>query len=167
MNDDHYDIRELTAGDEAAAEVLLDAVLGGRHQARLGELHDVLALPGFGAWSGGWLIGVVTWTGRPDADGRTELASLAVATHRRNEGVGAALLEAVNDAARTAGCRRVWLATTNDNLDALRLYQRHGFRLAELRAGAIDEARQRKPMIPAIGHHGIPVHDELVLERGL
>ena len=29
----------------------------------------------------------------------------------------------------TAGCRRVWLITTNDNLRALRFYQRRGFRL--------------------------------------
>jgi ribosomal protein S18 acetylase RimI-like enzyme len=62
---------------------------------------------------------------------------------------------------------QVWLVTTNDNLEALRLYQRHAFRLAELHAGAVDRARELKPSIPLLGDHGIPMHDELVLVRRL
>ncbi|MEA2395758.1 MAG: hypothetical protein QOJ82_3649 [Solirubrobacteraceae bacterium] len=57
---------------------------------------------------------------------------------------------------------RPWAA-----LPALRLYQRHGFRLTALRPGALDAARARKPQIPAAGHAGIPIRDELELERGL
>ena len=39
--------------------------------------------------------------------------------------------------------------TTSDNLVALRFYQRAGFRMAELRPGAVDAARARlKPSIP-------------------
>jgi hypothetical protein len=49
----------------------------------------------------------------------------------------------------------------------LRFYQRRGFRLAELHVGAVDEARRLKPTIPTIGDHGIPLRDELVLERPL
>jgi hypothetical protein len=56
--------------------------------------------------------------------------------------------------------------TTNDNVDALRFYQRRGFRLAELHPGAVDEARARlKPEIPRVGDHGIPLRDELMLEK--
>lgn len=55
--------------------------------------------------------------------------------------------------------------TTNDNLDALRLYQRHGFRLAALRPGAVDRSRHLKPDIPAIGAYGLPLRDELLLVR--
>ena len=76
-------------------------------------------------------------------------------------------------AARGGGpdrARRAWLparglTTTNDNVDALRFYQRHGFRLVELRPGAVDAARRLKPEIPATGAHGIPLRDELELER--
>jgi hypothetical protein len=58
--------------------------------------------------------------------------------------------------------------TTNGNADALRFYQRHGFRLVELRAGAMNDSRARpKPEIPAIGDHGIPLRDELELEQDL
>ena len=83
-------------------------------------------------------------------------------------GVGGRLLEAVTTAARAAGARRLVVMTTNDNLPALRLYQRAGFRLTELRPGAVDEARAVKPSIPVTGHDGIPIHDELdlVLDLG-
>jgi hypothetical protein len=54
--------------------------------------------------------------------------------------------------------------TTNDNVNALRFYQRRGFRLSELRAGAVDEARrQRKPSIAPVADNGIPIRDELEL----
>ena len=52
---------------------------------------------------------------------------------------------------------------TNDNVDALRFYQRRGFRLAELRPGAVDRSRQEKPQIPRTGDYGIPLHDEIDL----
>jgi hypothetical protein len=46
-----------------------------------------------------------------------------------------------------------------------RFYQRRGFRLAALRAGAVDEARKRlKPRISSVGGFGIPIRDEIELE---
>lgn len=95
-------------------------------------------------------------------DGEAEIAALVVAAGERHAGTGTALVEAV---AGDAGARRLRLVTTNDN--ALRFYQRRGFRLAELHVGAVDEARRLKPTIPTIGDHGIPLRDELVLERPL
>jgi GNAT superfamily N-acetyltransferase len=82
-------------------------------------------------------------------------------------GIGGALVEAVADAATEAGAALVRLVTTNDNLPALRLYQRHGFRLVALRPGAVDEARRMKPSISPTGHAGIAIRDELELERAL
>jgi ribosomal protein S18 acetylase RimI-like enzyme len=61
----------------------------------------------------------------------------------------------------------VHLITTNDNLPALRLYQRHGFVLAAVRLDELAATRRRKPEIPATGHAGIPIRDELELERTL
>ena len=71
--------------------------------------------------------------------------------------MGTALIETV---LAETGCRRLWLITTNDNTDALRFYQRRGFRLAELHPGAVDRSRATlKPEIPVIGDHGIPIRD--------
>ena len=70
-------------------------------------------------------------------------------THRA-AALGTALVAAVRSLARDAGCTRLWLITTNDNVDALRFYQRRGFRLATLHRGAVDDCRARlKPEIPA------------------
>ena len=154
------DIRRLAPADEPAAERVIDAELGSRNQARLGELHDVLAHPGFGAWRDGQLVGVATYTG-------CELAAIAVDRAHRGRGVGGALVEAVARELMERGETSMWLVTTNDNLDAMRLYQRHRFRLTEVRAGGVDEARALKPSIPPIGEHGIELHDELVFTRAL
>lgn len=85
----------------------------------------------------------------------------------RGRGAGTALLQAAAAEAEQRGLRRVWLVTTNDNLDALRFYQRRGMRLVAVRPGAAAAARRRKPSIPLIGEYGIPIHDELVLELEL
>jgi ribosomal protein S18 acetylase RimI-like enzyme len=159
-----FAVRRLVSGDQAAAELLLHRDLGGGYQARLGELHDVLARPGFAAWEQSRLLGVATYL---PAGGRAQLAALCVAADRRRSGIGGTLLEAVADAVSSRGALELWLVTTNDNLDALRLYQRHGFRLAELRVGAVERARELTPQIPLVGEYGIPIRDELVLVRPL
>ena len=151
-------IRPLAPSDGAKASAFIDDVLGDRMQARLGEIHDVLAFPGFGAWDGERLVGVVT-------RGGSELAALAVAVDHRGTGIGGQLVEAVVAEAIAAGESELWLVTTNDNLAAIRLYQRHGFRLTDVHPGGVDRARAIKPAIPLVGQNGIEMHDELVFRR--
>lgn len=79
-------------------------------------------------------------------------------------GIGTALLERAVEAARAAGCRRVWLLTTNDNVDAMRFYQRRGFTLSAVYLNAHEESRKVKPTIPKIGCYGIPLRDEVEFE---
>jgi hypothetical protein len=78
------------------------------------------------------------------------------------QGVGTALLAAL-PGHLGAGFARIRLTTTNDNVDALRFYQRRGYRLANLQQGAVDLARRHKPSIPQVGDYGIPIHDEIDL----
>ena len=82
----------------------------------------------------------------------------------RRHGIGTALLEAVIEIARKSNSTRLWLVTTNDNLDALRFYQRRGLHLAHVWADATTRAREIKPEIPLIGDFGIAIRDELELE---
>jgi GNAT superfamily N-acetyltransferase len=63
---------------------------------------------------------------------RGELEVVALEALSRREGIGTALLTAAADEARRAGCARAWLITTNDNLDAVRFYQRRGWDLVAL-----------------------------------
>jgi len=145
------------ATDAAWAESFLDDHLGGRRQARRGEIIDVLA-PGLGLVAGAGL-GLLTYR----ADGEA-LELTAVAVEPRGTGTGTALLDALVAEARRLGVGRIWVVTTNDNLEAIAFYQRRGFRLTALRAGAVDDARRTiKPAIPVVGQHGIEMHDELEL----
>jgi len=82
---------------------------------------------------------------------------------RERAGIGSGLLDAVIAEVRKAGAHRLMVATTNDNLNALRFYQKRGFALCALRPGGVDVARRMKPSIPLIGQHGIPIRDEIDL----
>jgi uncharacterized protein len=164
MHMEGLSIRALRAQDEAAAETLFADVIGGRLQARLGEAHDVVSLPGVAAWVAEELVGLATYR----IDGaRAELAAFAVADGCRHGGTGTAVLDALCTTLVAHGVREVWLVTTNDNVDALRFYQRRGFVLAELHSAGVDESRRLKPSIPRVGSYDIPMRDELVLVRSL
>jgi GNAT superfamily N-acetyltransferase len=145
--------------DAAWAETVLGP-LGGRVQARRGELTDVLD-PGVGfvAIGNRTRVGLLTYRLEHDA---AELSSI-IATRRR-AGIGTALLAAFIEAVRAAHLDWIWVVTTNDNLDALRFYQRRGFRIGEVRVGAVDRTRLGlKPSIARLGEHGIPLRDEIEL----
>jgi ribosomal protein S18 acetylase RimI-like enzyme len=86
---------------------------------------------------------------------------------RKFQGVGTALVDAVRDIAADCGCQRLWLITTNDNLDAIRFYQRRGFTIAAVHVNALAESRKLKPAIPMTGEHGIPLRDEIEFEMVL
>lgn len=81
-------------------------------------------------------------------------------------GMGTAMLEILADICRKRGCGSMTVITTNDNLDALRFYQRRGFKMHALRSGAIERSRRLKT-IPPVGAHGIPLSDEIELVRAL
>jgi ribosomal protein S18 acetylase RimI-like enzyme len=145
--------------DRPWASDLLDRELAGSVQARRGERLDALDLPGLVAEEGGVKLGVLFY--RLDGEDCELFALLAAG---QQQGVGTALVDAL--VTRAAGRKRIWVVTTNDNLRALRFYQRRGFSLCALRPGAVDETRRRlKPGIPVTGDDGIPKRDELELER--
>jgi ribosomal protein S18 acetylase RimI-like enzyme len=125
---------------------------------RLGSVVDALACQGLVAERDGELVGIVTY----ELDG-DDVEVVYIEVTDKHQGVGTRLIDAVE--ARTEP-GRLWLVTTNDNLDALRFYQRRGFRIAQVRPGAVDESRKTlKPSIAEVGNFGIPIRDEILLER--
>ncbi|HEU0113770.1 MAG TPA: GNAT family N-acetyltransferase, partial [Thermomicrobiales bacterium] len=108
------------------------------------------------------IVGLVTYR---VADGACEALSLD--SLREGIGIGSALLRAAENAALAAGCGRVWLVTTNDNVAALGFYGRRGYRMTGVDRGAVDRARRLKPSIPTIAANGIPIRDEITLARSL
>ncbi len=131
--------------------------------ARLGELVDPTQLPGFIAFLDGQRAGLASYAMRGE-----ECELVTIRSLRERCGVGRALIDAVRDAAVAAGCTRLWLITTNDNLRALELYQRWGMEIVAFHRHAVTEARRHlKPSIPERGAHGIPIAHELELELRL
>lgn len=127
-----------------------------------GREHDPARLLALVAEAGDELVGLATF----EIDGNAcELVTLEA--FRRREGIGSALLAGVAAEAARRGATRLWLVTTNDNLRALRFYQRRGMRLVAVHRGAIDAARAIKPQVPLVGEDGIEIHDELELELQL
>jgi ribosomal protein S18 acetylase RimI-like enzyme len=127
-----------------------------------GAVYRPHELPGFIAYYGDAKIGLVTYQIDGDACEIVTLDSM-----RENIGVGTALIKAVKDVAQLAKCKRLWLITTNDNLHALRFYQKRGFFLVAVHRNALDASRKIKPQIPLIGDDGIPLRDEIELEMAL
>lgn len=124
-----------------------------------GRLHDASKLPGYIAVHGTEPVGLATYHIAGDECELVTLNSL-----RSKLGIGSALVAAVKEKAINAGCRRMWLITTNDNTSAIRFYQQRGFRLAALYKDALVESRRLKPQIPLVGEDGIPIRDELEFE---
>jgi GNAT superfamily N-acetyltransferase len=150
---DRHDSATLTRLDEWGQRVV----------ARRDELVDCAGLPAAVADQDGAVVGVLTYL----ITGAT-CEILTLHAGRSWHGVGTALVEHVAAVAVDAGCTTYTVTTTNDNVDALRFYQRRGFRIVEIRAGAVDRSRELlKPAIPPLGDYGIPLRDEIELARDL
>ena len=156
-------VRAAKPDNQAWIERYLSRSWGSTTVVSRGVAHDASRLPALLAVQGEEIVGLATF--RFADDGECEVVTLDAL--RRREGIGSALLAGVTDLATRRGCRRLWLITTNDNLDAIRFYQRRGMRLIAVHRRAVDEARRIKPSIPLIGEHGIPIHDELEFELEL
>jgi GNAT superfamily N-acetyltransferase len=73
---------------------------------------------------GGQLLGMLTYV--PGQDWQ-QCEILTLHADQQWRGAGTALIEAAAQLARRQRCARLWVITTNDNVDALRFYQRRGF----------------------------------------
>ena len=154
-----FDVRAVVSDDR----VWMERFTSEHWSAPIVVVHGVVfrpaELPGFIARRGDERLGLVTYY--VDC-GECEIVTLNSLCE--GAGIGSALVEEVKRAAIAAGCSRLWVTTTNDNLAALRFYQKRGFHLLRVRPGAVDESRNIKPEIAQIGENGIPLRDEIELE---
>lgn len=127
-----------------------------------GVIYYPAELPGFIAEFANNPIGLATYSISGE-----ECELVSIETDLTGNGIGKALVQSVKQKALEVGCQRLWLVTTNDNLEALGFYQKIGFLLVAVHRDAINEARKVKPSIPLLGEHGIPLRDEIELEMRL
>jgi ribosomal protein S18 acetylase RimI-like enzyme len=158
----HFAIRPTSFRDRVWAEKFIAERWGDSFVVAHNLVFHPAELLGFMAERSGETIGLITYQ---IADNQCEIITLD--STRPNLGIGTALVNVVAGEARKFRCARVWLVTTNDNLNAQRFYQRRGFRLVAVHRGAVEYSRQLKPGIPLIGADGIPIKDEIEFEMKL
>lgn len=127
-----------------------------------GESIDLGTADGWYAYQDDEVVGLITYRVSDDMMEILSLDSL-----NEQHGVGTALLNMAVSYARNNGISKITLITTNDNLSALRFYQKRGFDMTRLFCNAVDQSRKLKPEIPLIGIDGIPLKHEIELEMSL
>lgn len=156
------EVRALQESDAAwVSEYIRDQWAGPSVVSR-GRVHDTRKLPGLVAMEAGRPVGLLLF-----AVEEREIEIVTLDAFEKRRGVGRALLAAVVKHALAKQATRVWLITTNDNVDAIAFYTRCGFRLAQVHQDAMTQSRRLKPEIPMDGHYGLPIRDELEFEQRL
>ena len=85
-------------------------------------------------------------------------------TFIQNKGIGSKIIEKIIEIAKNRKCKRIWLVTTNSNINAIKFYQKRGFHISNIYINAMEEARKIKPEIPKIADNGIEIRDEIEFE---
>ena len=127
-----------------------------------GKLIDTTILPGFLFIDKDVIKGVVTY----NIEGE-ECEIVTLNSFEENKGIGTTLIKAVLDISKKSNCKRLWLITTNDDINAIRFYQKKGFELKAAHINAMEFSRKLKPSIPLIGMDNIPIKHELEFEMVL
>ena len=159
---ENFSIRSVDKEDRNWIAQFLDEYWGSTRIVSRGQVYLAHLLPGFVALVDEAHAGLVTYRFGADDCEIVTFNSL-----QEGLGIGTALIEAVKEVASEEDCRRLWLITTNDNMQALRFYQKRGFHLVAVYPSALDESRKIKPEIPLFGKDGIPLRDEIELELPL
>ncbi|HEX5839057.1 MAG TPA: GNAT family N-acetyltransferase [Anaerolineales bacterium] len=152
-------IRRLSENDLPRLRLFWIEHWGGGEMVTRGTVYRPEQLEGFVIEDGEEWIGLLTFFIKDNECEVTSLDSL-----RERQGIGSALIDKAMDEARARGCRRLFLITTNDNLNALGFYQKRGFEIVAVYRGALNESRKIKPGIPLVGMNDIPLQDEIELE---
>jgi ribosomal protein S18 acetylase RimI-like enzyme len=132
---------------------------GGDEMPVHGRIYRPEQLDGFVVEENNNWIGLITFIVE-----NNELEVVSLNSLHEGQNIGTTLINKVIEEARAKGCQRIFLITTNDNLNALGFYQKRGLELVKINRGAVNESRRLKPGIPLIGENNIPLRDEIELE---
>jgi GNAT superfamily N-acetyltransferase len=152
-------IRKLVSSDVPWIEAVVAGHFGSAEVVSRGVLHDARTLPGFVAEVESEPAGLLQYR---ETDGQCEVVILISLIPR--QGIGRELLKTVQTFARQAGCKRLWLVTTNNNTSAIAFYQKVGWEQVAIYPGAVREARKIKPQIPLYDEAGVAIEDEIEFE---
>ncbi|KKM16107.1 hypothetical protein LCGC14_1689190 [marine sediment metagenome] len=157
-----FQVRALNENDKIWIQKVIEDEWASLKIVTKGKIHYVDRLPGFVALQENEKIGLLTFRIEED-----ECEIITLNSIIENIGVGKALLNEVEEFSIKNGCKRLWVITTNDNTDALRFYQKKGFKISAIYCNALKESRKLKQEIPQEGLFGIEIRDEIELEKKL
>ena len=156
---DQYKIRPIQDSDIPWIENILTSEWGSTIIVTRGIIHKGDRLPGYIAERNDELLGFILYNIETE-----NCEIIALNTVEKGIGVGSSLIGILKDHAKSMGCLRLWLITTNDNVNAQHFYQKRGFVQKAIYPNAIEESRILKPEIPIYGINGIPIRDEIEYE---
>ncbi len=156
----HYVIRQISDVDRPRIFEFLKEHWGAAKSVNSKGTVQTDTLPGFIVYQDGFIVGLITYNIRGEDCELVTINSLL-----SKVGLGSSLLRSMEDAAREAGCKRIWLITTNDTVNALRFYQKRGYEFSKLYLNTVEELRKIKPEIPLVGQEGILIKHEIELQK--
>jgi GNAT superfamily N-acetyltransferase len=152
-------VREAADADRAAALNLFRQDFGRTNLVAFGEVMDLDAAPTLVAEMTDEIAGALAFR---LVDAGLHIVALATDPMWQRSGVGGYLVAEAELLARRLHLPKVIVATTNDNLPSLYFYQRRGYSIVEwIRDGVARHAKGAN----AVGFGGIPIRDEIRLEK--
>jgi ribosomal protein S18 acetylase RimI-like enzyme len=123
------------------------------------EYQDLSILDGFLAFEENKLIGQILLN-----YDNNDCEIVELHTKKQGVGIGTELIKKSVEKAKNKGCRRIWVSTSNDNIDALKFYQKRMFFMCKIHKNHLDKVRAKHPHIPEYGDYGILLKDQIELE---
>lgn len=151
-------VREATADDRHAIELICDRVWGETELDSFGTTFDVLRARNLIAEADGGLAGIVSLSLHR---GEQAIVMLSVYPEYQGAGVGTALLREAISVTESAGLPCLKVAITNDDIPLLYFYQRLGFVIYEIDCGSVVDRHGAV----LTGFANIPIRDEVRLRR--
>ena len=151
---------ELIAKTQRENKDVLDIIKGWGSETIVsrGKAYKVQDLDGILVYENGKIIGL----GLYHIKNNCEIVLLETFIH--NKGIGTKIIEKIKEIAESNKCKRIWLVTTNSNINAIKFYQKRGFTISNIYINAMEEARKIKPEIPKMAENGIEIRDEIEFE---
>lgn len=158
---EHLQIKPIKAVDFALLRAVINRSFGGEPIVSPTRVFYLDELPALKAVQQSKTIGFIYYYCE---DGTCEIVVLV--SLARGKGVGNALVTAISAKAKECGCLRLRVFTTNDNVEALKFYEKRGF-ITTIHRNAMTKVRQYKPQLLTVGANGIPLRDMIELEVAL
>jgi N-acetylglutamate synthase-like GNAT family acetyltransferase len=155
-------IREISTNEIPLIQEFIAQYWGGEPLVIRGKKYYIQSLHGILALSNEKIIGFLMYEIQNQA---CEIIVFEV--FDKFKGIGTQMLDKLKSIAQSKNCKKLCLMTTNDNLDALRFYQRRGFHISGIHLDSVKISREIKPAIGLTGDLGIPLRDEIDLEMPL